>query len=147
MNLRQGLGSDPAGQVEIAVFAGLGQVIGGDLGGGGDQDHRGARQFAPVQGHVPGLIEQAAFLFVGRVVLFVHHHQPQAGQGGEDRRAGPHHHVHFSQDDAAPLVQAGGLGEAAVQHRDPGAEAQAEGLGSRGGSGQSPGSQHQNLAL
>ena len=135
MNLRQGLGGDPAGEVEIAVFAGSGQVVGGDLGGGGDQNHRGGRELAPVEGHVPGLIEEAAFLLVGRVVLFVHHHQPQAGQGGEDRGAGPHHHVHLTQDDAAPLVQAGGLGEAAVQHGDPRAEAGAEGLGHGVGQG------------
>ena len=145
MNLRQGLGGDPAGQVEIAVFAGPGLVVSGDLGSGGDQDHRGGRELAAVKGHVPGLIEQAAFLLVGRVVLLVHHHQPQAGQRGEDRGAGPHHHVHLSQDEAAPLVQAGRLGEAAVQHGDPGAEALPEGLGHGVGQGDFR-QQHQDLA-
>ncbi len=129
VDLRQGLGGDPAGEVEITVFTGLGQVIGGDLGGGGDQNHRRGRELAPVEGDVPGLVEETAFLFVGGVVLFVHHHQPQAGQRGEDRGAGPHHHVHLTQDQTPPLVQAGGLGEAAVQHGNPGAEAGTEGPG------------------
>ena len=33
VDLRQSLGGDPAGEVEITIFAGLGQVVGGDLEG------------------------------------------------------------------------------------------------------------------
>ncbi len=134
-NLGQGLGCDPAVEFEIAIFSFPGMIAGGHLGGGGDQDHRGARQLAPVEGHIPGLVEEAALLLVGGVVFFIHHHQPQAGQGGEDRGAGPHHNIHFSHHDAAPLIHPKGLGQAAVQQGHPGAEAPPEGLGHGVGQG------------
>jgi hypothetical protein len=110
-------------------------MAGGHLGGGGDQDHRGARQLAPVEGHVPGLVEQAALLLVRGIVFFIHHHQPQAGQRGEDGGAGPHHDIHFSHHDAAPLIHPEGLGQTAVEQGDPGAEASPEGLGHGVGQG------------
>ena len=128
LDFGQGLGRDPAVEFKIAIFAFPGIIAGGHLGGGGDQDHGGARQLAPVEGHIPGLVEEAALLLVGGVVFFIHHHQPQAGQGGKDRGAGPHHNIHFSHHDAAPLIHPKGLGQAAVEQGDPGAEAPPEGL-------------------
>ncbi len=128
LDFGQGLGRDPAVEFQIAIFAFPGIMAGGHLGGGGDQDHRGARQLAPVEGHIPGLVEEAALLLVGGVVFFIHHHQPQAGQGGKDGGAGPHHNIHFSHHDAAPLIHPKGLGQAAVEQGDPGAEALPEGL-------------------
>ncbi len=145
LDLGQGLGSDPAVEFEIAIFAFPGIIAGGHLGGGGDQDHRGARQLAPVEGHIPGLVEEAALLLVGGVVFFIHHHQPQAGQGGKDRGAGPHHNIHFSHHDAAPLIHPKGLGQAAVEQGDPGAEAPPEGLAHGVGQGDLR-HQDQNLA-
>ena len=68
-------------------------------------------------------------------MFFIHHHQPQAGQGGEDRGTGPHHNIHFSHHDAAPLIHPKGLGQAAVQQGHPGAEAPPEGLGHGVGQG------------
>ena len=131
----QTLGRDPVVESQIAVFAFPGIMAGGHLGGGGDQDHGGARQLAPVEGHVPGLVEEAALLLVGGVVFFIHHHQPQAGQRGEDGGAGPHHDIHFSHHDAAPLIHPEGLGQAAVEQSDPGTEAPPEGLGHGVGQG------------
>ena len=78
-------------------------------------------------------------------MFFIHHHQPQAGQGGKDRGAGPHHNIHFSHHDAAPLIHPKGLGQAAVEQGDPGAEAPLKGLGHGVGQGDL-GQQDQDLA-
>ena len=68
-------------------------------------------------------------------MFFIHHHQPQARQGGKDGGAGPHHNVHFSHHDAPPLIHPKGLGQAAVQQGDPGTETLPEGLGHGMGQG------------
>ena len=79
MNLGQGLGGDPLGQIQVVVFSFSGPVKGGHRRGGRTQDHRGLGQLPPVQGGIPGLVGQSPFVFIGRVMFFIHHDKTQVG--------------------------------------------------------------------
>jgi hypothetical protein len=145
LHLRQGLGGDPPGQGEIAVPAFPGPEIGAHRRGGGHQGHRRTGQLPPVEGHVPGLVGEAPFVLVGRVVFLVHHDEAEARQGRKHRGAGPHRHLGLPRGQAPPLIQALAVGQAAVQQGHPPPEAPAELHGHRVGEGDF-GEQHQHLA-
>ena len=77
-------------------------------------------------GHVAAVISRSLFLLVGRVVLFVHDDETEAGERGKHRGAGTDHDVNVSASDAVPLIVTLAVGEGAVLNRHPLAERPAE---------------------
>ena len=81
------------------------------------------------------MVSGSIFLFIGGVVLFVHHHHPQAGEWGKDGGPDPHHDVGFPRPDAKPLIEPLARRQRTVKQGDPVPEAGPESFRSPGGEG------------
>ncbi len=91
---------------------------------GGAPEDDGAPRVAPSDHReVPGVVAHALLLLVGIVVLLVDHDEPQRPEGREDGAPGAHRHVRGALPDTAPLTEALGSRELAVEHRHALAEA------------------------
>ena len=77
----------------------------------------------PHHGGVPPVVAGRLVLFVGRVVLLVHHHQPQPVERGEHRATRPDHHSRRAVVDPPPLLEPLRFRQPAVEHRHLGPEA------------------------
>ena len=79
-----------------------------------------------LRGDRPCVVARVGLLLVRRVVLLVHDHEAEAGDGSEHRRPCTDHDARLADRDPLAFVPALRLGERRVEHRDRVAETRAE---------------------
>ena len=73
---------------------------------GRTDDHLRTRDLRPHNRHIAAVIAGLTLLLVALLVLFIHDHQSQIGQGSKDGTACSHHDALFATKDQLPLTQA-----------------------------------------
>ena len=96
---------DALGEAEQPVFARLGVGPGFERRRGGTEQADRPAELGAVDRGVAPVVARGLVLLVGRLVLLIHHDEPQVRHRGENRRARAHHHPRL----------AGGQGEPAVE--------------------------------
>jgi hypothetical protein len=89
----------------------------------GPEDERGALFARPHSRHGASVVARRLALLVGGIVRFVEDDEAELGQRRENRGAGAHDRVHVATSRALPFRGALAVGQAAVEERDPIAEA------------------------
>ena len=85
-------------------------------GSGGAKKHGAVFQMGAQHGQIPPVVAGGTFLFVRGVVFFIHNHQTQILEGGEDGGTGADDDTCLSGTDGMPFVKALSVRKEAVQH-------------------------------
>ena len=115
-NERELLAVRPFRQFYQGIFSSQGVMDAFQGGSGRAKKHGAIFQMGAQHGQIPPVVAGGAFLFVRGVVFFIHNHQAQILEGGEDGGTGTDDDAGFSGTDGMPFVKALPVREEAVQH-------------------------------